>query len=80
MGDPDHPGYKFPIVLVFSLLQGFDDLDKGILENILSQGLIFDNEYDVGKNFVLVPVNEDLNAGLITLDKPLYQILICRLL
>ena len=76
MGDPDYPGHKFPIVFVFSFFQGLDDLDESILEYVLSQGLILDNEYDISENFILVPINQDLNAGLITLDKPLYQILI----
>jgi hypothetical protein len=76
MGDPDHPGHEFPIVLVFSFLEGFDNLNKGILENVLCQRLILDNEYNIGKNLVFVPINQDLNTGLIALDKPFYQILI----
>ena len=67
MSNTDYPRYELAIVFIFSLLQGANDLDKSILENILRKLLVFYNEDNVGVNFILVPVDQNFNTLLISL-------------
>lgn len=76
----DHPWDKLAVIPVFPVLQGTNDLDERILENILGKLLVLDNEDYIGKNLVLVPVDQDFDTRLISLDKPSYQLLVWTML
>ena len=50
-----------------SVLQFHDDLDKGLLEDIICQALVVDNKKDVGKQLVLIARQQDVESLIIAL-------------
>lgn len=62
VGNADHPGKEFAIILVFSRFEGLYDLDKCLLKEIFSQLLILNGKNNVGKYLASVPVYKDFDG------------------
>lgn len=62
VGDANHPGKEFAIILVFARFEGLYDLDKSLLKEIFSQLLILNGKNNVGIYLAAVPVDKDFNG------------------
>lgn len=73
MGDAHYPGVELPFFIVLALLQGADDLDKGILEDILGYFAVEDFGVDKGGKALVVPVDQGFQGAFVSLDISFYK-------
>jgi hypothetical protein len=66
VGNAHSPLYELPFVVVLSPTECVNNLDEDLLENIFSEGPIFDKEIDRGVNFGFVAREKDLESLFIT--------------
>ncbi len=76
VGDANHPGEEPAIIFVLAFLQGMNNLNKGVLENILCQLLVLYYEHDIGKYSVFMAIDQDFNTRLPATHELLYEFVI----
>lgn len=60
VGDSQYPRKEFAFFIVLTGLDGINDFDENILENIIRKTFIFYHHHDGGKNSVLVAIQQQL--------------------
>lgn len=68
VGDTHDPVDEFVFIFVKVGVDGSDDFDEGILEDIVGDGLVLNNRENVSVNFCLIPRKEDFKAFVITVS------------
>jgi hypothetical protein len=73
MCDPHYPGEELSLLAIISFLQGFDHLNKGVLENILGDIPVKNLGIDKTGNPLVVTVDQDFKGFFIPADVFFYK-------
>jgi hypothetical protein len=69
MCNAQNPGQKLTVVLILSAIQRFNNLDKCILKDVLSEMLILDEKKDIGVYLFSISVDEQFKTVHIAADE-----------